>query len=334
MIYDYVVVGAGFVGLSTAYWLSELAPEAKILVIDKSGLGAGASGRNAGFLTKGSAFFYQHLIQRWGEEKALKIFKFSETSLDLLFKHIISASSLDYVATSSLTLFRGASPNLPQNFGFEKTTSPFFDHFSGALRSPGEFKVRPQELLETIDKLLRQRNVSFNLNSNELLPQSKEKTIFCLNAYTSSVFPEYSKRIEPRRAQMLRVRVPSDTNLGEELYYDPAERVYFRREGLDHLLIGGKRLVDSQNEETNVEGHSVLIQEALEEYLSTLQLKFEVIDRWSGIMGFTKDELPIVENLGNELIVGGFSGHGMGLGFHAGKAAAEISLGNKIQLPF
>lgn len=329
MKYDYVIVGAGFVGLSTAFWLREHSSSAKILVVDKSGIGEGASGKNAGFLTKGSAFFYRHLVERWGEVKALEIFKFAESSLKLLDEHILSSSGLEYLETSSLTLFRENAPELPDGFGFELSPSPFSSVFSGALRSPYEFKIRSLNLLLHMHELLKEKNVDFRLNSLPPLEVGSQKTIYCLNAYTSTLLPEFKDRIQPKRAQMLRVRMSPSSVPGEELFYDPSERVYFRKEGQDKLLIGGKRLVDPRNEETLTEGNSDLIQSALETYLKSLDIKFEVMDRWSGIMGFTENELPILEDQNNRIVLGGFSGHGMGLGFHAGKVAAERVLGIK-----
>ena len=48
---DWVVLGAGITGLSAARRLAEHLPEARILLVDAQRVGAGASGRNSGFLT-------------------------------------------------------------------------------------------------------------------------------------------------------------------------------------------------------------------------------------------------------------------------------------------
>ena len=48
--YDYVVVGAGFGGVSAAFRLSENNPSAKIALIDALPVGYYSSGRNAGFV--------------------------------------------------------------------------------------------------------------------------------------------------------------------------------------------------------------------------------------------------------------------------------------------
>jgi glycine/D-amino acid oxidase-like deaminating enzyme len=49
-------------------------------------------------------------------------------------------------------------------------------------------------------------------------------------------------------------------------------------------------------------------------------------------MGFTESELPIIDCLAAPVptvVVGGFSGHGMGLGFNAGREAAALVTGEK-----
>ena len=54
MIYDYIIVGAGIVGLSTAYKLSEENPNAKVAVLEKEdGVAAHQTGRNSGVIHSG-----------------------------------------------------------------------------------------------------------------------------------------------------------------------------------------------------------------------------------------------------------------------------------------
>jgi glycine/D-amino acid oxidase-like deaminating enzyme len=48
---DVLIVGAGFTGLWSAYYLTEHAPHLKIAVVDRERVGFGASGRNGGWLS-------------------------------------------------------------------------------------------------------------------------------------------------------------------------------------------------------------------------------------------------------------------------------------------
>ena len=47
---DWLIIGAGYTGLSAARKLSELNPNQKIIIVDAQLAGEGASGRNSGYL--------------------------------------------------------------------------------------------------------------------------------------------------------------------------------------------------------------------------------------------------------------------------------------------
>lgn len=52
--YDFIIVGGGIVGFSTAISLKEKHPLASVLVVEASFLPSGASTKNAGFACVGS----------------------------------------------------------------------------------------------------------------------------------------------------------------------------------------------------------------------------------------------------------------------------------------
>jgi glycine/D-amino acid oxidase-like deaminating enzyme len=65
---DWVVVGAGVTGLAAARRLAELAPEARIILLDSYRVGYGASGRNSGFIID-----TPHLTEQFGVETNRRI---------------------------------------------------------------------------------------------------------------------------------------------------------------------------------------------------------------------------------------------------------------------
>ena len=348
---DVVIVGAGYVGLSTAWWITENSPGVKVTVIDRSRPGAGASGRNAGFLTKGSAFFYQSLTRHWGLERALEIFNFAETSLDLVNQHVLKSSpEIKCEKTSSLTLTRKKSElsELSSDFGFEwaeEIPAQLKSTYEGAFRSGAEYKINPMELIGSLRKSLEARKVQIIESSGayDLFPDGVrtvmntiwcKKVILAINGYASEFHKSFASHIIPNRAQMLAIET-DDKFEANSLYYDPAERVYWRKAGEKAILIGGKRLLDEKNEQSDFEKVSPLIQEGLEDYVkNVLKLNYKVIHRWSGIMGFTPHELPLLTQVDAPLpvwFVGGFSGHGMGFGFHAGKEMSELVCGDRTE---
>ncbi len=346
---DVVVVGAGYVGLSTAWWITENNPGVKVTVIERSRPGAGASGRNAGFLTKGSAFFYEKLSEKWGKDSALDIFRYAETSLELVNQQILKSSpEIKAEKTSSLTLTRKKVElaKLSPDFGFEWTTEipgRLNATYEGAFRSEPEYKINPMELINSLKKSLEARKVQIIESSGayELFPDGVrtvmntircKKVVLAINGYAPEFHKSFGSLIVPNRAQMLAIETEEELD-APSLFYDPAERVYWRKAGDKAILIGGKRLLDEKNETGNYEKVTPLIQEGLEDYVkNVLKLNYKVIHRWSGIMGFTEHELPFLTEVSAPVptwFVGGFSGHGMGFGFQAGKEMSELVSGEK-----
>lgn len=78
---DVCIVGGGFTGLWTAYWLLQSAPEFRIVLLESEICGSGASGRNGGVA---SSWVMQapKLLQNYGSEIGSAIIRESMASLD------------------------------------------------------------------------------------------------------------------------------------------------------------------------------------------------------------------------------------------------------------
>lgn len=357
VVADVLIVGAGYVGLSTAYWLSEYRPDLKVVVIDRASPGAGASGRNAGFLTRGSATFYKNLQEEWGKEKALSLFLFAEKSLELVHQQILKSSQeIKFEKTSSLTVFQSEeglhswkNPSFsPEEFRFswkdnKELPGSLQDKFVGAYEVGPEYKINPLQLLSSLRSRLEGRKIqiietlsAFNLTSEGVVTELNtikcKQVILALNGYFPEFHSAFQDWIKPARAQMLAVELEDDIN-SPYLHYDSPERVYWRKSNDKILLIGGKRVLDETNEVGDFEKLSPKIQAGLESYLRDfLKVRYKVLQRWSGTMGFTPHELPLITRIEAPLeafMIGGFSGHGMGFGFHSAKEMAELVTGKK-----
>jgi glycine/D-amino acid oxidase-like deaminating enzyme len=68
---DWVVLGAGIVGLSAARRLAEHLPEARILLVEAQRVGSGSSGRNSGFLT--DLGHHETVLRREAQRRRIRV---------------------------------------------------------------------------------------------------------------------------------------------------------------------------------------------------------------------------------------------------------------------
>lgn len=78
---DVCVVGGGFTGLWTAIWAKRLAPEIDVVLVEREYCGAGASGRNGGWVN-GWDDALPRLVAHFGRDDALSLRDLSQRGLD------------------------------------------------------------------------------------------------------------------------------------------------------------------------------------------------------------------------------------------------------------
>ena len=79
---DVAIVGAGYTGLWTAYYLAKADPDLRIVVIEKEIAGFGASGRNGGWVSPFFATPLAKLAKSHGREAAIAMQKAMFATVD------------------------------------------------------------------------------------------------------------------------------------------------------------------------------------------------------------------------------------------------------------
>lgn len=363
--YDVIIIGAGIAGLSTAYWLEKNNPSIQIAILDRNRIGFGASGRNAGFITCGSAEHFQKLEKQFGLDQAAKIWHFSDTNRELLRSEIIQDDfdSVDFLMTGSCTVAASAedwsryqklaltmkSVGLDVELSDQSTLSKNFGvrNFLGGIRYKNDGVIHPVKLLKKIKSKLKNtqflQDVQFQSSvqhagfwtiKTQHNTLTAEKIIFCLNGYAPDLIPELKNLIKPQRGQIIVTEAVPKFIQGP--CYLTKHLCYFRQLPNGEILVGGFRNQDLIAENTSEDLVTEKIQKALteftEDYFQDLK-NIKINYRWSGIMGFTPDGQMILGQLPekkNQFVMAGCSGHGMGLSFHAAKVLVESLSGRKI----
>jgi glycine/D-amino acid oxidase-like deaminating enzyme len=149
------------------------------------------------------------------------------------------------------------------------------------------------------------------------------KVFVATNGFASQLLNE---NVQPARAQVLITKPIENLSIKGTFHLDKG--YYYFRNIDDRILLGGGRNLDFKGEETTDLNQSTLIQNKLEELLTTIILPntpLEIDHRWSGIMGIGNTKNPVVKQLGNHMFCGvRLGGMGVAIGSLIGKDLAGL----------
>ncbi len=332
-----MVVGAGVVGSYLALRLSRNG--LRVVVLEARFPAAGATGRNAGMALAGLGEYYHMAIARYGRKTARAA---CERSLQngRRTRELHEELRLPYDACGSLLLALDeaeagqvwAAHELMKEDGLPvilHASDPLDRGFAAALEQPQDIGINPvaftEGMLAASDAKLLQNCEVYALEpeNDGVCVRSRLATIhaahamLATNAYSPLLHPSFSGRVLPTRTQVL-LTVPSPPVL-DTLCYANYGYEYFRQMSDGRILMGGWRKHFADVEIGYADETTEGVQKGLEGFLRERfpETSPEVEMRWSGVMAFTPDGLPLVGTLDGLPRVGyavGFNGHGLGLG--------------------
>lgn len=358
---DYLIIGAGIIGLSTAVELKQLCPQSRIVVLERGLFSEGASTKNAGFACVGSLSEIASDIDRYGADTAFSLVeqrwrglsilrkRLGDTNIEfeqlggyeLLFEKNFAATINRLDEVNSLIfdifqrpLFQKASHHI-QDFGFAGVRGLLVNPLEGQIHS-GKMILSLRNFAANIGvEILTGANVKeiTEYNSRVLaeISVSDEKLKFtasgiavCTNGYIPNLLPNVD--IVPGRGQVILTEPIAGLQFHGSFHFDDGF-YYFRNVG-NRILFGGGRNLDLSGESTERFGLSDTVQHSLEQYLCNIILpknNFRINSRWSGIMGFSPNKSPIVKYYSPRIAVGfGCNGMGVALGSIIGKKTADL----------
>lgn len=185
---DYIIVGAGFTGLSTALHLAEEGAKS-VVVLEASEIGYGASGRNAGLVNAGAWIAPQELPKRLGAVYGKRLFDTlgngPEQVYGLIARHAIDC---DPVRHGNLHCAVGASGQalieerarqwkalgIPVELLDAKTTEELIGshRYTGSLRDPRTGTIQPLSYVRGLARVAMQLGVKIFTQTAVTVKQS------------------------------------------------------------------------------------------------------------------------------------------------------------------
>lgn len=359
--YDYIIIGAGITGLSTACAIKEKRPKASVLVLERGLLPTGASTKNAGFACVGSFSEKQNDLELMGEDAFMKLIEDRWVGLYLLRKRL-GDDNIDFQHNGGFELVMQKDnidsnklydmnvllerifsnkvfyekPELVERFGFNKqmVKSIILNPFEGQLdtgkmmqtlanyASILRVKIMTGAEVEHVEELPSTVKVNVKSGFNESFTFTCDKVAYCTNAFTKTLLPQLE--ITPGRGQVI-CTSPIE-NLPFKGVFSFDEGYYYFRNFENRIIFGGGRNIDFEAEQTTDFAPNTKIIQQLEFYLAEMiapHQQFTIEHQWQGIMAFGKNKLPIVQKLSDRQLVGTrLNGMGIALG---SKIADDLS---------
>ena len=363
--YDFIVVGGGIVGLSTAIEIKEKNPKASIVILEKGFFPSGASTKNAGFACFGSLTELLSDLETLNETEVANLVELRWLGLEKL-RNRLGDGNIGYLPNGGYELL-----NASQTVCLEKLDSvnqlikPLFksevfriqnqkisqfgfnpDFVENLVLNQFEAQIDTGLMMKSLIAYASKMGISI-FNSAQVLEVedagnqvavsiSQEgkplnfragKVAICTNAFTKKLLPNLD--LKPGRGQVLITKPIENLPFKGVFHYD--EGFYYFRNYGNRVLFGGGRNLDFKTEETTEFKTTELIQKDLEQKLSEVILpnqSYEIEHRWAGIMGFGENKKPILEPVSANVFLGvRLGGMGVAIGSQVGKELADLVLG-------
>ena len=327
---DYLVLGSGIVGLTAAIELKKREKHAKVVVLERGYLPAGASTKNAGFACFGSPSELLSDIALMGEEKTAELLKLRWLGLQKLLENL-GEEQIEFSPCGSYDLFRKSELEdfqnilekltylnafIESNIGLKDTYSvsdtPIqqgMDDLCGGVFNQHEGSIHTGKMMQRLYELAVKTGVQvlhdmevkrFWEDGNAVHVEtqwgnvSATQLLICTNGLSKNLLPDLD--LNPARAQVLVTSPIQDLKLNSTYHYDSGY-YYFRVVDGNRILIGGARNQDFEGETTELLETTEKIKSHIINLLRDVIIPnqdFKIDYEWAGIMGVGSAKMPLI----------------------------------------
>ena len=361
---DVAVIGGGLAGMTTALNCLERGID-RVALIEADEVGAGASGRNGGFVFSGFSLSNDSLADQLGDKAAARLHEWTRQSVHRIRQRIedyrldCQANDAGVVLTDwfhDADALRAFADRMRKRLGFELTWRDPADcaalvnseRYGAGLHEPGSFHFHPlrhirelaRHFIEQDGALYSQTRVAaierahgcWQLKTARGQVTAKE-VVLTTGGYDLKLRPALQRALQPI-ATYIAVTEPLDSRLDDALPQPVA--VYDNRFAFDYyrplpdrrLLWGGRISIASRS--------PAAIRRLMRRDLSRVfpaLADVSLEQAWGGWMSYARHEMPILGQDAEGLWHGlAFGGHGMATTSLAGDLLAEALTGDRRRL--
>lgn len=358
---DVAIVGGGFSGLWTAYYLSQLDPTARIAVIEKHYCGYGASGRNGGWAEGGLAVGPEKYAQWSSMDAAMRLVDAMHDSVDEIGRVALAENiTCGYKKGGWIRLARNGAqarrmqvemsePNAHGTLLDSDAARTYLNatNVHAGIYSSDCAALNPARLVRGLADACERNGVTIYEDTSAAAVDQKivrtnkgtvraDVVVQATEAYTRDLIgkrrellPVYSLMVatEPLSDELFdQIGLADRPTFSDDRYMV----IYGQRTEDNRLAFGGRGVpylfgsAISAHAETHDESHA-LIRETLIEMLPVLK---DVLftHRWGGVLGIPRDWVPGLrfDKSTGFGVLGGYVGEGVAAANLAGRTMAEL----------
>ncbi len=340
---DLAIVGGGMAGLMCAQ--AARAKGLAVAIIEAEFCGAGASGKSSGFITPDSELELSDLIANYGEPSARELWEFVVSGCEAIRKNILDYRlDCDYQIQDSLFVANSQSGRKKvrheyaarQKLNYSSTIYEAADlprvlgsqEYYGAVRYPGTFGIISYLYCQGLKDVLVKDGVQVYERSpvrkvdNQAVWTGEHKVttknvVLCTDRFLPElgVVPQdvyhaqtFLGLSRPLTAEQQHQLFPSDHLM---VWDTDVTYQYFRLTGEGRLLLGGASVLFTYLRQEKHSSRFIInkLQKYLHDKFPNLKIELEYL--WPGLIGISKDFLPVAglhQQWPNVYYIGGAAG--------------------------
>jgi gamma-glutamylputrescine oxidase len=335
---DVCVVGLGGSGLAAIFELLENG--ADVIGIDAKDVGAGAAGRNGGFVLAGLKEFYHSVVAELGRNRAAPMYAATLEEISRLRQLTPNA----IVHTGSLRI--AMSPDEFEDCALQLAALqadgfPVLEYQGSegmGLLFPEDCAMNPLLRVRDLARLVQQKGARLYGHSpaleivsgvvrGERFTVRAKRIIVAVDGKLEQIFPELQPQVRTARLQMLGT-APLEPRFVRPVYARFGYE-YWQQLPDGCVVLGGFRDQFELEEWTVEDTPTNALQARLEQFLrQDLGIAAPITHRWAASVSYSSGLLPVLRQVRpNVWALGGYSGTGNVVGSLFGRMAAYMTLG-------